>query len=196
MLVMENPLSYTAFEGQRLLATGELEAVATRVMRRLRTNPAATILVFSDSTGKVMDLDLRGSEADLSERLKVFVPGKEEGPGAGGPGRPKLGVVAREVSLLPRHWEWLATQSGGASAALRRLVEEAKKGSAGKELVKNAQDRAYKFMSALAGNLPQYEEALRALYAKDKKKFQALLRDWPADVRDHAKKLAAPAWGE
>ena len=116
-------LSYTAFEGHRVLAAGGLEEVALKVRRRLKADASASILVFSDSTGKQMDLDLRGSEADLIDRLKIFVAA--ESPSSSGPGRPKLGVVAREVSLLPRHWEWLATQSGGASATLRRLIEDA-----------------------------------------------------------------------
>ncbi|MBX2987731.1 MAG: DUF2239 family protein [Bdellovibrionaceae bacterium] len=194
---MENSdtnLMYTAFEGEKLLTTGKLDEVALKIKKRLKAQPAASILVFSDATGKEMDLDLRGSEADVLERLKVYLSPKEAAPAAPGPGRPKLGVVAREVSLLPRHWEWLSTQTGGASATLRRLIDDAKKASSGKALVQNAQERTYKFMSVLAGNLPHYEEALRALYAKDKKKFQALTRDWPADVREHAKSLAAPVW--
>ncbi|MBX3032980.1 MAG: DUF2239 family protein [Bdellovibrionaceae bacterium] len=194
---MENSdtnLMYTAFEGEKLLTTGKLDEVALKIKKRLKAQPAASILVFSDATGKEMDLDLRGSEADVLERLKVYLSPKEAAPAAPGPGRPKLGVVAREVSLLPRHWEWLSTQTGGASATLRRLIDDAKKASSGKALVQNAQERTYKFMSVLAGNLPHYEEALRALYAKDKKKFQAMTRDWPADVREHAKSLAAPVW--
>ncbi|HWU44472.1 MAG TPA: DUF2239 family protein [Bdellovibrio sp.] len=191
---MEKELLYTAFEGHKILAAGRLDEVALKVKKRLKTNHNASILIFSDSTGKQMDLDLRGSDADVSERLKVFVPADPDAVSSSGPGRPKLGVIPREVSLLPRHWEWLATQSGGASATLRRLVEEAKKNSAGKELVKNAQESAHKFMSALAGDLPNYEEALRALYAKDKKKFSSLIRDWPEDVRDHSKSLASLSW--
>ncbi|MBX3020266.1 MAG: DUF2239 family protein [Bdellovibrionales bacterium] len=191
---MESTLLYTAFEGHKLLATGQLQDVALKMLRRLRTNPSASVLLFADATGREMDLDLRGSEADALERLKIFVPAKTETLVSTGPGRPKLGVVAREVSLLPRHWEWLATQSGGASATLRRLVEEAKKGAGGKEAIKAAQERTYKVMSTLAGDLPNYEEALRALYAKDKRKFQALTREWPGDIRDYTKRLAGPVW--
>jgi hypothetical protein len=187
-------LSYTAFEGPKLVATGSLEDVALKVRRRLKAHPSAPILVFSDSTGKQMDLDLRGAESEVIQRLQVFVGAG--GPGAAaGPGRPKLGVVAREVSLLPRHWEWLATQSGGASAAIRRLVEEARKDPSARELTKAAQERAHKFMTAIAGDLPEYEEALRSLYAKDKDEFKKRIRDWPADIRAHAEKLAQPAWG-
>jgi hypothetical protein len=190
---MENTLLYTAFEEQKLLASGRLEEIALKIKRRLKTHPSASILVFSDDTGKQMDLDLRGTDAEIAERLKIYTMPAPAGQNRG-PGRPRLGVVAREVSLLPRHWEWLATQSEGASATIRRLIEEAKKTSSGKELTRNAQERTYKFMSVLAGNLPNFEEALRALYAKDKKKFQLLIRDWPKDVRDHSKSLAAPVW--
>lgn len=187
-------LSYTAFEGNKLLASGRLEEVAAKVRRRINAHPLASILIFSDATGKEMDLDLRGSEAEMMERLKFFVSADEKAPTSSGPGRPKLGVVAREISLLPRHWEWLATQSGGASATIRRLIEDARKSPSSKDLVKEAQERTYKFMTALAGNLANYEEALRALFAKDKKTFQTLIREWPEDIRDHAKKLAAQAW--
>lgn len=187
-------LSYSAFENHRLLATGPLEPVALKIQRRLKTNPSAAVLLFSDSTGKQMDLDLRGSESELMDRLKIFISAENTESAPSGPGRPKLGVVAREVSLLPRHWEWLATQSGGASATIRRLIEEARKNPSEKEQIRIAQERTHKFMTAIAGDLAHYEEALRALYANDKKGFQTQTREWPEDVRDHAKKLAAGAW--
>jgi len=187
-------LSYSAFENHRLLASGPLEHVALKIQRRMKTNPSATVLLFSDSTGKQMDLDLRGTESELMDRLKVFISAEDPSPAPTGPGRPKLGVVAREVSLLPRHWEWLATQSGGASATLRRLIEDARKNPSEKERIRIAQERTHKFMTALAGDLPHYEEALRALYAGDKKSFQQRIREWPEDLRDHVKKLAMGAW--
>jgi len=107
-----------------------------------------------------------------------------------GRGRPKLGVVAREVTLLPRHWEWLATQPGGASVALRKLVEEARRTHAGSDKRRNAQEAAYHFMAAIAGNLPGFEEATRALFANDQEGFRGRLVAWPDDVREHAIKLA------
>ncbi len=187
------PQSYSAFDGHKLLAQGRLDEVVLKVKRRLKSQPAAAILVFSDTTGKEMDFDLRGSEKEVLARLQIYLsPGVE--PGSGGPGRPKLGVVAREVSLLPRHWEWLSTQSGGASITLRKLVEEASKSASGKDRVRQVQERAQKFMSAIAGNLPCYEEALRALYQRDRAKFQEQIVDWPADIRAHAGKLATPAF--
>src|SRR3984957_11907417 len=103
-----------------------------------------------------------------------------------GRGRPKLGVVAREVTLLPRHWEWLATQPGGASVALRKLVEEARRTHADKDKIRKAQERAYHFMSAMAGDLPGFEEATRALFADNRSKFKETIGTWPVDVHDHA----------
>lgn len=188
------PLTYTAFAGQKQIAAGGLDEVALKVKKKIKTDTTASVLVFSDLTGKRIDLDLSGSDTEIIERLRVFLAPKESTAPASGPGRPKLGVVAREVSLLPRHWEWLATQPGGASGTLRRLVEEAKKSSGTKERVKLSQERAYQFMSSLAGNLPQYEEALRALFAKDKRKFTSLVRDWPGDIQSYAKDLAEEAW--
>lgn len=188
--------SYTAFDGHALVAQGRLEEVAIQVKRKARSRPSASILVFSDSTGKQMDFDLRGSDADVLQRLQVYLTPEEAGPPAApGPGRPKLGVVGREVSLLPRHWEWLSTQAGGASATLRRLVEDARKTSSGRDRAKKAQERAHRFMSSLAGDLPGFEEALRALYAGDKAKFRTRIGAWPRDVRAHAMQLAEGAFG-
>ena len=76
-------------------------------------------------------------------------------------------MVAREVTLLPRHWEWLAQQSGGASVALRRLVDQARRGTEDKDRIRRAQEAAYRFMSAMAGNRPNFEDAIRALFAGD-----------------------------
>jgi len=136
-------------------------------------------LVFDDRSGRQVDLDTRGV-------LPTDVPSTEPR----GRGRPKLGVVAREVTLLPRHWDWLSHQPGGASVALRRLVDEARKTSGDRDRVRGAQEAAYNFMSAMAGNLPGFEEAARALFAYDRRKFANLIATWPPDVRDHAVKLA------
>lgn len=193
---MSDPISqtYAAFEGHRLVAHGALEEVVLRVRQKVRADASASILVFSDLTGKQMDFDVSGTEKETLQRLQVYRPQEERAAPAAGPGRPKLGVVAREVSLLPRHWEWLSTQPGGASATLRKLVEEARKDTSGRETLKQAQERTYKVMAAVAGDLPHYEEALRALYAKDKKKFSDQVTDWPRDLKDYVKKLASPVF--
>ena len=177
--------TYSAFEETSLLAHGNLEEVVIAVKKRSQKSQGLSpILIFSDLTGKQMDFNFNGSEKEVLQRLRVYL---DDGPTPtiSGPGRPKLGVVAREVSLLPRHWEWLSNQSGGASAGLRRLVEMEMKNSSHKENTKKSQERTYRFMSAMAGNLPQYEEALRALYAKDKKKFKLMIAKWPRDLKEH-----------
>jgi uncharacterized protein len=187
--------TYTAFEGHRLLTHGPLEEVVLDVKRRLKAQPEVSVLVFSDTTGKQMDFDLRGSDKEVLQRLEIYrAPALPEAGTPSGPGRPKLGVVAREVSLLPRHWEWLSTQTGGASATLRRLIEEARKGGPVRDQHKQAQERTHKFMSSLAGDLPGYEEALRALYGRDRKRFLERIHGWPEDLRFHAAKLAEPAF--
>lgn len=177
-------MSFTAFAGGHSLAAGPLTEVALRVKAELAADPAARILVIDDETGRVVDLDLRGEDAEVLARLAP-----QEAPR--GRGRPKLGVVAREVTLLPRQWDWLSAQPGGASAALRRLVEDARRGPSGEAAARRArQEAAYRAMTALAGDLPGYEEALRALYADDRQGFEAPTRDWPADVRLYAGRLA------
>lgn len=191
-----NPkLTYTAFENSRRLIQGPLEDVVLEVRRRSRENKEASILVFNDASGTTMDFDLSGSERDVLKRLQIFVtPAAETAPAPTGPGRPRLGVVAREVSLLPRHWEWLATQPGGASATIRRLVEDARKTGTGASAIKASQDRTYRFLAALAGNLPNYEEALRALYKRDESGFREHMKGWPTDLKSHALDLAAEAF--
>jgi hypothetical protein len=164
----------TAFDGQRMLSSGPLGEVAMAVKRAGDRGANGPVLVFDDATGAVVDLDLRGTKAEIMERLtqrgvagaSAAVPAADGGDG--GPrarGRPKLGVVPREVTLLPRHWEWLAAQPGGASVVLRRLVEEARRGDAGPGEARARREAAYKFMSAVAGDLAGFEEATRALFA-------------------------------
>lgn len=183
------PLSCTAFLGSRRLAAGSLASVAVAVKRALEADPQGSALVFDDAGGRVIDLDLRGTDADLLARL---APPPEPPRGRG---RPKLGVVPREVTLLPRHWEWLNTQPGGASVALRRLVEEARRARKDVDRLRSAQEAAYRFMSALAGDQPGFEEASRALFAGDAGRFREHSAPWPADVRRHVLFLAGPALG-
>jgi hypothetical protein len=168
---MSNPLSIpcTAFDGASLIASGALIDVALAVKAALSDNPSASVLVFDDATGAVIDLDLRGTTAEIVSRLAETArrmeasagqrnrTGAEDDAPSRGRGRPKLGVVAREVTLLPRHWEWLATQRGGASHALRRLVDEARRADGGQSRSRAAQEAAYRFMSAMAGNRPGFE---------------------------------------
>lgn len=178
----DNPILCTAFSGVDRLAAGALPDVALAVKAALAKNPTASLLVFNDATGAVIDLDLRGSDADVVARL---APAETRGRG-----RPKLGVVAREVTLLPRHWDWLAAQPGGASQALRRLIDAARKADDGRTEARLRLDAAYRFLCVLAGNLPGFEEAARALFANDAKRFAQLTAAWPLDLCAHAHKLA------
>jgi uncharacterized protein len=180
----------TAFDGNRKLASGTRLQVALAVKSLLAQRPDATALIFDDSTGSQIDFNLQGSDAEIAARLAAPAPKGEDAGAARGPGRPKLGVVPREVTLLPRHWEWLAAQPGGASVTLRKLVEEARRAHAGKDVTRASQERAYRFMAAMAGNLPNFEEAARALFASNQALFGSLIADWPADVRGYASELA------
>lgn len=196
----KNSHAYTSFAGHRLLATGPLLACALAVRRALEDSPEGRVLVFDDTTGQVVDVDTRGSDADIATRLSAQTqlvgapPAEHLASNAAEPrgrGRPRLGVVPREVTLLPRHWEWLAAQPGGASVALRKLVEEARRMSAVKDQQRQAQERAYRFMTAAAGDLPGFEEATRALFAGDRFRLQEITADWPPDVQAYALRLAA-----
>jgi uncharacterized protein len=184
--------TFTAFEGVRRLAVGPLAEIAP-VIQRAERHASEPIAIFSDATGRAIDLDLRGSVDEMLAWLATSARKTEEQAPSSEPrgrGRPKLGVVAREVTLLPRHWEWLNTQPGGASVALRKLVDEARRAYGDRDRQRAARDAAYHFMSAMAGNLRNFEEASRALFADDRRKFTALIAAWPADIRDHVVKLA------
>ncbi|MDV6373515.1 DUF2239 family protein [Deinococcus arenicola] len=183
---MNTTPTLTVFQGHERLLTAPLSEVLTLLKARER-DTAQPLLTFDDGTGRQTDFDLRGP---LDEVLERYAPA----PAKTGPGRPRLGVVAREVTLLPRHWDWLEGQRGGASAALRRLIDEARKADPDGERRRQAQTAADRFLGIIAGDLPGYEEATRALYAGDQASFTAQLESWPPDIRTHALYLAAPAF--
>lgn len=191
--------SYTAFHGHELLATGKMVDVALAAKAWQEKHPKARVMVFDDHNGHQIEFDFRGSEEKFLTRLKEMTgtdattSSTEIDPRVKtGPGRPKLGVVSREIGLLPRHWEWLGQQPEGASAALRKLVEEARKKYAARDEIRRVQDSVQRFMTAMAGDLPNYEEVLRAFYAKDRAKYSKLMAAWPKALRDHALKIAKP----
>lgn len=204
------PPDFIAFEGSRCLARGALAEVVLQVKAASAARPLARFLVFKACSSEVMDFDLRGTpEAVLArlalahpEAVGVPQPGVADADGGSqaqalaksGPGRPKLGVVAREVTLLPRHWAWLSSQPGGASVALRKLVEQARKLSQSQDQRRLSQEATYRFMSAMAGCLEGFEEAARALFAAERERFEALTALWPRDIHHHLLHLAQAAW--
>ncbi|UUO05709.1 DUF2239 family protein [Blastopirellula sp. J2-11] len=197
----------TAFEGFRLIGSGELAAISPAIYRALQKADHAPIQIFDDASAHQVEVDFRGDLADVLDRLETAAQWAiEDAPPAPtnenasvspprGRGRPKLGVVAREVTLLPRHWDWLDTQPGGASASLRRLVEEAKRISGPADRIRRSQEVAYRFMSMMAGDMEGFEEASRALFAAEETRFDEMSAAWPADVRNYAKRLAEAAFG-
>jgi uncharacterized protein len=191
----------TAFEGSRRIASGELKHVALKAKEVIDRGERAAVLIFDNVTSELIEVDFRGTAAEVLKRLTT--PASEQvRPETSAraedevrrPGRPRLGVVAREVTLLPRHWEWLSSQPGGASVALRKLVEEARRVNATRDRMRMAQEAAYRFLSAMAGNEPGFEEAIRALFAGRPDRFDELVAAWPIDVRDHARQLASGAF--
>lgn len=191
---MDEARTLTAFVGHRCVASGELRAVLGEAKKHhdaIAAGPVAAtepLLVFDDGTGRQVDFDLSGTADEVIARAAP--------PPRTGPGRPKLGVVSREVSLLPRHWEWLEQQPQGISGALRRLVDEARKRAPASERARLAREAASKIMWSLAGNLPEFEEASRALFARKKSTFERLTRAWPSDVRGYVRRVAEPSFVE
>src|SRR5580704_5089234 len=177
---------FTAFIGTRRLASGSLDQVALAAKKAVDRGARQPVLIYNDNTGRAIDIDSRGSDAEVLARLAQPAPPTPPR----GRGRPKLGVVAREITLLPRHWQWLGSQPGGASVAIRKLVETARRANQDIDQRRQRQEAAYHFMSAMAGNLANFEEASRALFADDRGRLSHLIDGWPSDVRDHALKLA------
>lgn len=175
-----------AFEGDTCIAAGDLGCIVLAARKAAARQQNAPILAFDAATGEQMDIDLWSTGETFSSATTLADTPR-------GPGRPKLGVVAREVTLLPRHWDWLASQPGGASVALRKLVEHATRANVDKDRVRASQNAAYRFMSVMAGNRVGFESAARALFAGDAPAFNGLVDAWPRDIRDHIKKLAADA---
>ncbi len=189
---------YIAFDGSRHIASGSPRAVAELAKRSVDHGLAGPLLVFDIETSQPLELDLRGSLDEVLARLPdeteiaADAPDPETPPAPDrlGPGRPRLGVVAREITLLPRHWQWLSEQPGGASVTIRKLVEEARTAGAQRDRVRRAQESAYRFLSAMLGNAPGFEEATRALFAGNAERFAECAEPWPADLRAHAMRLA------
>lgn len=193
------PPEFVAFEGSHCLARGALAHVVLLVKAASQARPLARFMVFNAGTSEVLDFDLRGTPEEVLARLALShpdaaAPHEDAAAGKSGPGRPKLGVVAREVTLLPRHWAWLSSQPGGASVALRKLVEQARKEGQTQDQRRQSQEATYRFMSAMAGCLEGFEEAARALFAAEQARFEALLAPWPQDIQTHLLHLAQAAW--
>jgi len=186
---MDGVATCTAFVGSRRIASGPLAEVVLATKRIVDAHPDEPVLIFDDGSARQVEIDFRGSTDDVLARL-------DTGTASRGPGRPRLGVTAREVTLLPRHWDWLAEQPGGASALLRRLVEDAMRHGGAKLRGRQACEAADRFMRTMAGDLAGYEEASRAFWRGEVERFDTLIAPWPVDVRDHLRKLAAIAWDE
>jgi hypothetical protein len=191
----------TAFQGHRRIAAGNVLEVARKAKALIDGDKTALILIFEDATSEPIELDFRGTMEDVLRRLNESSAGGVSAAVSDatrnsprGPGRPKLGVISREVTLLPRHWDWLGSQPGGASVALRQLVEEARRMNGNRDKVRRAQEVTYKFMSAICGDLPGFEEAARALFAGAPQCFDDLVASWPVDLREHTRKLAEGAF--
>jgi len=189
----DNPVC-TAFIGNRLIADGALADVVRAVKQVHDAGVHDPLLIFDYRDSRQIEVDFRGTEHQVLARLPQNEAVPE--PAARGPGRPKLGVVPREVTLLPRHWDWLGQQPGGASAVLRRLVEQALRGHGAKDRARHAMEAVDRFMLAMTGDFVGHEEASRAFYRHDRERFITLTEPWPVDVRDHLRRLTTDVWDE
>lgn len=185
--------AWIAFDGTKRIALGPPRQVAEQVKALVDGNAGAQVLIFDEPSSRLVELDLRGSMRAVLRRLPDGPPAATDAvaPAAAprSPGRPRLGVVAREVTLLPRHWEWLSSQPGGASVALRKLVDQARHANKEADRRREAREAAYRFMVALAGDEAGFEEASRALFADQSDEVRKRVAKWPRDVRDHLVRL-------
>jgi hypothetical protein len=191
--------NFTAFFGERIVASGNLLEVVSIVKDVIPEDELWQLLIFEDSTSNQVEVDFRGTKNTVLRQLSQVFPNASTGQIESQTprrGRPRLGVVAGEITLLPRHWEWLKNQPGGASVTIRKLIDEARRVHTHKDTVRNAQEATYRFMTVMAGNRHQYEEALRALYSGDSSQFHKFIEIWPTDIREHTKRLAAPIFSE
>jgi uncharacterized protein len=187
----------TAFLGTSIVATGTLPEVARKVKKIIDREEKESVLIFDDSTSELVEIDFRGTLENVLQRLKkdeASTLQQQVENKSHGPGRPKLGVISREVSLLPRHWDWLNAQPGGASATLRKLVEEARRMNRDRDKIRHSQEVTYRFLAAMAGDMPGFEEAIRSLFAGDFDRFENQITAWPTDIRNYAGKLSATAF--
>lgn len=195
---MHTPTTCTAFLSKQRIAGGTIPEVAAIVKNVIGDDANTPVVIFNDITSAVIEVDFRGSVQDVLQRIEQTTAqpdvnrseANEDATIPRGRGRPKLGVVSREVTLLPRHWDWLNSQPGGASVALRKLVEEARRVNGQHDAIRQAQNAAYRFMSTMASDQPEFEEAMRAFFASDFAQFSKLITDWPVDVRAHILKLS------
>ncbi|MDB5395154.1 MAG: hypothetical protein JWM91_2660 [Rhodospirillales bacterium] len=189
----QDQAGWTAFEGTRRILSGALVEVALAAKAVIDGGSDEAVMILDDANCQRADIDFRGTADDVIQRLPS-PPTVIDPDAPRGRGRPKLGVVAREVTLLPGHWDWLNRQPGGASVALRKLVEEARHTHRFRDQVRQSQDATYRFMSLMAGNRRGFEEATRALFARNRVRFAAITGGWPVDIRDHAQRLASGAF--
>jgi len=194
----------TAFDGNRNIASGNLLQVATKVKGMIDDDEVGSVLIFEDSSSEIVEVDFRGVLEDVLKSVgnpagtadSMVVSVNNESGVQRAPGRPKLGVIPREVTLLPRHWDWLNSQPGGASVALRKLVEEARRLRSDRDKVRYSQEVTYRFMHAMAGNFSGFEEATRALFAENSEKFNEIVALWPDDIGQHVYKLSSNAFAQ
>ena len=199
-MVNANNADCIAFDTHTCIARGSLIEVAEVVKNYMGEDIFKPVQILSIPASEPVEIDFRGSLDEVMARLKrrsVSRPEPAEGEARKPPkkaGRPKLGVVSKEVTLLPRHWEWLKKQPGGASVTLRKLVEEARKAHSLQDDLRYSQEVTYRFLTCVAGNLPHYEEVTRALFAGNEDGFKEHTSHWPVDVRAHAEELSRAAF--
>ena len=183
--------SCSAFAGTERIASGHLAFVAGKVKALLDAGDTRSILIIDNQTSDQIEVDFRGTQGSVAEQFTYIDPTPPPKPGRG---RPKLGVVSREITLHPRHWAWLERQGKPPSAVLRHLVEMASRANQQEDAIRAAQTAVYRFLTTFAPHLNEYEEVLRALYQRDGESFEMLVQDWPRDIVAHLKKIAPPAF--
>lgn len=179
-------LTFTVFAGETRLAGGNPADVARAIKAVLQGGERRILRVFRDHDAMPATFDATLDVDAISNALLET----RGGSGRRGQGRPRLGVFAREVTLLPRHWAWLSAQPGGASVTLRKLVDAASHAPFADREERPEAAGLDRFVTAMASMLPWNKEALRAFMLGEEERFVAISENWPADLRDYARQLA------
>ncbi len=192
----QNTTFFTVFLDQKMLIRGNLSASVLAAAKAKMDDNHSRVVIYNDSSGKPIDVELQGSTEDIIKNIEgnpalhqYMIHPEKQAKKPKKRGRPKLGVTSKEISLLPRHWQWLARQKGSPSATLRRLIDESRKANMGRELVEQSRDAVHAFMWDMCGNFVNFEEATRYLFRNDFVTFYEKISTWPNDIKEHVRRL-------
>ncbi len=106
---MHRHTQLTAFEGSRRIASGELAEIVWRTKETLDRGGHEPVLIFDDATGEQVDIPYMETADEFPQSRVRTEPDDEVAEAVSvpnldvprGPGRPRLGVIARGDLVAP-----------------------------------------------------------------------------------------------